>query len=258
MHLCQQSGCTKPAGIYTRGYCKRHYRKRLLYGEYGYRDAESARAHVRQLRALGWTYEQIAEAAGISAWVAHHLDTRPKRHVKAETERALLAVPLVPRASHRPVSHIGTQRRVRALMRMGWTTEEVARRAGIKVRTLRTVISRGGMSYNIHLRVARVYDELSHTPGPSGGAAGKARHLGYAPPLAWDDDTIDDPNATPQGVERDSGRTPSAELYEEVKHLAGYGLSSHEIAKRLGWTVVHVNRIKATYATPTDWGARSA
>ncbi|WP_295694431.1 hypothetical protein, partial [Lapillicoccus sp.] len=46
-------------------------------------------------------------------------------------------------------------------------------------------------------QVRQVYDRLSMTPGPSPTARARAAARGYAPPLAWDDDTIDDPRALP-------------------------------------------------------------
>jgi hypothetical protein len=68
---CLQDRCEKPAK--TRGYCERHYRRRLHTGRYGYRDVCQVRDHLTALRALGWTYEQIAEAANVSAWVPHKI-----------------------------------------------------------------------------------------------------------------------------------------------------------------------------------------
>jgi hypothetical protein len=170
-------------------------------GIYGWRDAGPARAHVESLRELGWTWVQIAEAAGTSTYVPHRVGVGRTRHLWPESERALLAVPLVPRDSHRGVDSAGTRRRVQALSWMGWPCAEVAGRAGTTGRTLATLIlpSRR-ISYDLARRVADVYEELSCTPGPSRVAAGKARRLGFAPPMAWDDERIDDPKARPRGI----------------------------------------------------------
>jgi hypothetical protein len=46
-------------------------------------------------------------------------------------------------------------------------------------------------------QVRDLYDRLSLTPGPSARARTWAAKRGWAPPLAWDDDTIDNPNAAP-------------------------------------------------------------
>lgn len=202
MNHCLQKGCTEPAK--TRGYCESHYRKRLRMRLFGWRDVTQVRARLAQLRDLGWTWEQIAEAAGVSVYVPHQIGKGNTKRIRVENERALLAVPLVARDSHRGVNSTGTRRRVQALAWMGWPCSEVARRAGIPETTLRTLIlpsRRISVAY-AH-RVAAVYEELSFRRGPSRISAGKARQLGFVPPLAWDEDTIDDPRARPHGIRRE-------------------------------------------------------
>jgi hypothetical protein len=172
-------------------------------GRVGYVPAEQAAAHVRALRDLGWTYEQIARRAGVSTWVPHRAATGHTRQLWMDREAALLSVPLEPRASHRGVDPTGTRRRVQALAWMGWPCREVARRAATTQPSLSTLIQpHRRISYSLAQKVARVYEELSGTPGPSPMAAAKARGAGFAPPLAWDDDTIDDPAAGPVGIRR--------------------------------------------------------
>lgn len=200
--ICARAGCDRAAD--TRGYCGPDYRYRLHTGRYGYRDAAPARGHVVALRALGWTHEQIAEAAGTSTWVPHKLTTGATRYLLAESEAAILAVPLMPRASHRGVDGTGTYRRLEALQWMGWTLTEIAGRVGLRPHTLTTLRSRGEMvSHRVALAMAAVYEQLSHQPGPSRMTATKARRRGYAPPLAWDTDTIGNPAARPRGVRRE-------------------------------------------------------
>lgn len=198
---CSRSGCDEL--MRQRGLCESHYRKRVRMGIYGWRDATQAREHVAALRRLGWTYEQIAEAAHISTWVPHKLDTGVTRRLWGESEESILGVPLVPRESHRGVDGTGTYRRCKALLWMGWPWAEIDRRVGLKPYTLATYrVRHEPISYRVASRVAAVYDELSHLPGPSKQTATKARRSGYAPPAAWDEDTIDDPTARPQGVRR--------------------------------------------------------
>jgi hypothetical protein len=172
-------------------------------GIYGYRDAAPVWDHLEKLRALGWTWAQIGEAAGVAHKVPHDLWHRRYHRIQTPGFKALLAVPLVPRRSRRGVDSCGARRRVQALAWMGWPKATVAARTGIPVTTLRTLIlpSRR-ISFDYAARVAEVYDELSHLRGPSKISAGKARGDGFAPPLAWDDDTIDDPRARPAGIRR--------------------------------------------------------
>jgi plasmid maintenance system antidote protein VapI len=231
MTSCARPGCAESAK--TRGLCESHYRKLLRMGRAGYVPAAPVRAHLESLRTLGWTWEQIAEQAGTSTWVPHKVGTGYTRRVLMDRAQALLSVPLVPRDSHRGVDPTGTRRRVQALAWMGWPCREVAARAGTTQPSLSTLIqSRRRISYRLALRVVHVYDELSSTPGPSHIAASKARAAGFAPPAAWDEETIDDPAALPDfGVD---ARTTSADRASEARFLLSCGLSISEVAQRLG------------------------
>jgi len=158
---------------------------------------------VLALRALGWTYVQIAEAAGTSNWVPHKLATGGARRLLEEHLAAILAISLVPVESHRGVDGTGTFRRVEALQWMGWPMSDIGGRLGLKPYTLTTLRSRGEpVSFRVALAVKVLFAELSHLRGPSKQTATKARARGYAPPAAWDDDTIDDPTARPRGIRR--------------------------------------------------------
>jgi hypothetical protein len=92
------------------------------------------------------------------------------------------------------------QRRIRALQAIGWRAADIAEAAGWKAPQVvlelleahRTRVGRD--AYN---RICRAYDQLSMQPGPSQITAKRAARRGALPPLAWDDDTIDNPDAKP-------------------------------------------------------------
>ena len=69
------------------------------------------------------------------------------------------------------------------------TVDNIHRRKLVRVKTARVV--------------AEVYDRLWDKPAPEGRnrscALAMARRKGFVPPLAWDDDEIDDPAARPHG-----------------------------------------------------------
>jgi hypothetical protein len=198
---CARPGCGKPAT--TDGHCESDYRYLLHTGQRGgFRDPSAARGHVMALRGLGWTWQQIADAAGTSNSVPFCLASGRYKTIRRKSEVALLSVPLLPAESHRGVNAAGTRRRVPALAWMGWSGAEIARRAGCHHATLHTEIYRGSLSVRLAGRVRVIYRELSATPGPSRMAAVKARQFGYAPPAAWDGDEIDDPRARPKGVRK--------------------------------------------------------
>ncbi len=231
--ICARKSCDQPAKYGCRGMCEPDYRRTVRMGINGYVSTDTVREHIDKLRALGWTWERIAEAAGVSTWVPHKAGTGRTRWMLKDRANAVLRVPLTPQNSHRGVNSAGTRRRVQALAWMGWTTAEVARRAGTTANTLRTLIlPHRQVSFALARRVADVYDQLSHVPGPSKGAARKARGLGHAPPAAWDDDTIDDPAARPDlGAKRARNRKDVA---AEADHLLGFGMSLPVVAKQLG------------------------
>lgn len=207
--------CDKEAR--KRGYCFKHYKYLLQTGRLGQYRVDSARAreHICRLVDLRWTYEAIGSATGINPTFVLYLHRGDCRLVRADYERRILAIPLEPSASA-SVDATGARRRIQALARIGWSSRRVAERVGCSHRTLQN-ISAGQtewISPRMAGRISAVYDELWATPGPDKGVASKARTLGHAPPLAWDDDTIDDPAARPEGVATSRGRKlpPTEEL----------------------------------------------
>jgi hypothetical protein len=160
VRVCARSGCNATAT--ARVWCESDYRRQIRMGRVGYRDAGPARAHVRQLRRLGWPYEPLAKTAGVSAWVVHKLDTGITRRLLSESEAAVLSVPLVPYRSRRGVDGTGTYRRLEALQWQGWPPAVVAARLGLSPYTLRSMAGRGQrVSYRVALGMARVFREMS-------------------------------------------------------------------------------------------------
>lgn len=101
----------------------------------------------------------------------------------------------------------GTRRRLQALGVMGWGWEQLGKRlGGINGNNLGT-IARGQKTRLYPETVAKIkaiYDELSMLPPPDTRGVKmtktRLRRLGWVPPLAWDDEMIDDPYALPSGL----------------------------------------------------------
>lgn len=143
----------------------------------------------------------------------------------------------------------GTVRRLRALAVIGWDVYTLADRLSWdwhRVSRIRTGAQQMVLRDTARA-IAAIYDELAARRGPSARAALDARQRGWQPPLAWDDDTIDDPTAEPNvscpvdideiAVERAIAggrvRLTRTERDHVIRVLAAAGHDDAEIARRL-------------------------
>lgn len=238
-------GCGRQAQ--RRGMCSSHYNTRrgrdIAYGRWqsSYVDAEPARQHALALRAAGMGRRRLAQLSGVSDSVIHVLingrperGTGPSRRIAADNARAILAVPM-PGTAHLAagarVDITGTTRRMRALVAIGYTQSDLAGRIGITAPNSTNLFSgEGQVLAATAMKVAALYDQLSMTSGPSQTARSRARKLRWHPPLAWDDDTIDDPNAQPERGQRETVHW--TERYRELRD--DLGLTQEQICQRLG------------------------
>lgn len=159
-------------------------------------------AKVEQLVSEGYSRQAIAAAAGISSRTIFQATLVKRRTVWRTTSDPILALTRadVVRNST-PVSlvpAVGAARRLQALMRMGWRMSDMAANATEYhlINKVRTAPYLRIQAANF-LRIQEMYDRLSMKVGPSNQNRTKAARFGYAPPLAWDEDTIDDPDADP-------------------------------------------------------------
>jgi hypothetical protein len=142
----------------------------------------------------------------------------------------------------RVVDATGTRRRLQALMRMGWTTAELAARGGWNTPEAVQMIARRDMVNHANRdRVARLYDALAMIPGPSSLTAQRAARAGWAPPLAWDDiDNDPEPyhEELPQQVRRvlARGEQPAAFRVEDAEWMADADETLSGACRRLGIT----------------------
>lgn len=156
-------------------------------------------------------------------------------------------------------THVGVSRRLQALMTLGWSARDLAERTGLTewyVQNLRNDVKHPKVRRETWQTIAAVYDALWDKPSPSAQASrtrGRARHFGYLPPLAWDDETIDDPHAQPATADIDVGLDEvlidrfmagahrrargshyPPELVEAARRLAAHGMTVTGIGQRLG------------------------
>jgi hypothetical protein len=165
------------------------------------------------------------------------------------------------------IDSTGTRRRVRALERMGWPIRTIAADLGVTSPAVRAWIVGERVRRDTAARVAALYDRYWATPGPSRRAALLAEAAGWPPPLAWDDDSIDDPAARPHrdaptpaafdevAVQRAMRGDPvhlrPVERGEAVRRLTALRYSAADIAARLDVTTRSVVRHRGNHLEET-------
>lgn len=175
----------------------RRNRKLRVLGKPTMVDPRPAVEHIERLVAQGFLNEYIACAAGLQASTISETRRGVAKKIKRSTLDAILSVTPEADVFTRPA--IGSIRRVRALVALGWTFLEIERRAGLSPQYLRHMCSSGyRVETTITEAIDRAYREMSMSLGPSGRQRSFAANRGWAPPLAWEGIDMDDPAARPE------------------------------------------------------------
>jgi len=243
--------------------------RQKAYGRWnGLVDAEPARQHVRALMAQGMGWKRIAAASSVPTGTLWKLlygkpgrnsNSVPSKRIQPATERRLMAVRL-DLADGARIDSTGAARRIQALVALGWSLSKIAARLGI-LRSNFTDLAQGRTHITVaHDKAVRaLYAEWSMQLPPqtewrdkiaANRARNYARTLRWLPPLAWDDDTIDDPAATPgtaaeaQDLDQaaiyrrmhgdKSVRLSVAEKADLVRQMVAQGIPKNEIERRTG------------------------
>lgn len=244
VHRCKCRPCTEANTV-----AARVRRRAQAFGRYDkFVDGDLVRAHLRKLMAQGMGWKRIARAAGVAPSTTHQIiygkyphrpespeHRPPRKKVRRDVAEKLLAVEL-DLADGAQVDATGTNRRLQALVAIGWSQAELCRRLGV----LRTncPLGREKVTKGTADTVRALYDELWDQPR-SGGFAERARRTakrkGWAPPMAWDDETIDDPAAQPSDWAREDRHRPIA--IEDLLWLVDQVESWDELSQRSGLSV---------------------
>ena len=177
-------------------------------------DAEPVRSHLKAVMATGMPIWAVCERLGLphESSLQHVLygrgDYGPGEQVRRETAELVLAYwPALadfPNAAR--IDATGTRRRLEALAVRGWSRAQVAAKIGMGTVAFRKAVNKDRVTARLARQVSEVYDAwwdqdpLEHGLSRNGVARvrSEAARSGYVGPLAWDDDTIDDPTAVPQ------------------------------------------------------------
>lgn len=275
---CRCLPCCYAASVYEQQRVKNN-----AYGRSNYIDAEPARQHVAKLMAAGVGLKRIVVVSGSSQGVLWKLmygkngGTPSKRVTKATAERLLALDPANPAllADGAPVSSVGAARRLQALTCLGWSINRLADEGGLDRQPLDAALAGKPIFARTARAVAALYEQLWDQPAPTGDhreriSASRARRRaeasGWAPPLAWDDETIDDPDATPYAGDTDHDQPDElavdavlegvrlhlagATLHAAVHALAEAGHGPRVIAERLGIQERQVQRLRDRQDAP--------
>lgn len=247
---------------------ERHRTRMIAYGRWQpHVDAEPVRAHVRGLMADGLSRRRITEISGVSETTVIRLlygqpGRSPSKVIRTESARALIAVRadldmLGPTAL---VDATGTRRRLQALIAQGWSRARIAERLNTHPDVISRYTRRARVTAAVVRAVRALYEDLWDVKPPEDGdAAAARRHAaanGWLPPLAWDDETIDDPGAGPAhgqdsgideiAVERalagDTVPLTPAEITEVVRIGTERAMSVRRLAEITGRTERSIQR----------------
>lgn len=130
--------------------------------------------------------------------VASELVTCFGQPLQAVTRQsAVFEVPPRPIRSGR-IGHVGGGGSpVEALAVLGWSWPLLQRRLALPRQTLMFRRARPRVRAEYARQVRDLYDELSMRRGLSAHAVGRAAARGWLPPLAWDEEDLDDPRVPP-------------------------------------------------------------
>lgn len=197
-----QHGCRCEACKAHQSRHQKRYRLDRARGVQRLVDAQPLRDHVDALTAAGMSQWDITIAAGWKSRNALADAYRRSRVTPATLARVLgVTSPPVTRCNGY-VDATGSRRRLQALAVMGYSTRRIAEMLGnLDPQTYQYIQS--GRTRTIRRRTAEsiteLYNRVWDQRGPSKRTSGLALRKGWAPPLAWDDEDIDNPQARPQG-----------------------------------------------------------
>lgn len=167
-----------------------------------YVDAAEARAHVELLRAAGLGTRQVAALAGCNRKAMQNVLNGTVQRVRPETHAAILAVPLdAPKPDKALVDATAARRMVQGLAAVGWSITKQAEARGQLVSNQLRLTGAESVTAATEREIFDLYDRWSMRPPPDTWQVRRSKALAsrnlWFPPLAWDDDTIGDPDALP-------------------------------------------------------------
>lgn len=171
-------------------------------------DAAYTREHIHALRAAGVTLRNLAAASQVPLGTVAAISQGRRSIVTRTNATAILAVKTTVTGPPEGFVHATKPRRQgQALYRIGYDTTQLHHHTGIPRGVVWKIISGSNpyVSARHAAAIDRAYRTLSYIPGPSPQCRDIGARKHWASPLAWDTDTIGDPNARPDTGGRSNG-----------------------------------------------------
>jgi hypothetical protein len=191
-------------------------RRKVAYKQWNpWVDAEPARQHLQELQTAGVGRRRISELTGLdqaNIWRIQHGQPKhckqPPKQIRRATADSILAVSasIEMLAGTALVDATGSHRRLQALVAVGWSQRRLAVRLGISPANFGSMMRRPRVLASKARAIRDLYEELWDTVPECRStqerlAVTRSRNFaaahGWAPPMAWNDEDIDNPDATP-------------------------------------------------------------
>lgn len=204
---CAGYGCKREECLLARRAAQKRSKYRRAVGQSGLVSSARAAEHLVRFRAAGVQDKDAIEMVGVARMTFYKIlkGEQITRSVERRVLSAPVPGPVAVNLNRSAVNAVGTHRRLCALMTMGWPSRELERRLGQHEHWIAVSLKRSRVAAYVVPRVTALYDELwnqdpvKHGMSPSAVKSTLlwAKTMSWAPVGAWDDDTIDDPDATP-------------------------------------------------------------
>ncbi|GFE20129.1 helix-turn-helix domain-containing protein [Streptomyces nigrescens] len=156
--------------------------------------------HIRNLFAEGAGWNQLVAASGCSnSTISLILNGKISRIHRTTADKLLAVQPGDAQPPGLRVPTTGSVRRLHALLAIGHTCKAISAASGVEHSTLSDLINERleRVARHVTERVASGYSILAGTRGNSARSINRGLRNNWAPPAAWDDDHLDDPDAHP-------------------------------------------------------------
>lgn len=163
-------------------------------------DTAPVAQHIRAVFEAGAGWAQLAAITGCSTSTLHGIRTGRITSCRRSTASKILAAQIgdaIP--AGRMVPAVGSIRRLHALLAAAHSCKAITLASTVEHSMISDLVNERVSTVKLHVaeRIADGFRQLAGTTGSSARSRNRAMRNNWAPPAAWDDGAVDDPNAHP-------------------------------------------------------------